>query len=255
MRGCQVGSLERIDQEQGTLGRHAGLLARVDYRLVESQADREAIFRLRYRAYLKEGMVGPDPHGQVFDRYDDLPNSWIIAVYLDGALTSSLRITVASPDQPDCPSMAVFTDLLRPLLARGMVIVDPTRFVADPDAVRIPELPYLTLRLANLACEHFGAQIGLASVRAEHQAFYRRVFMTAMAAPRHYPGLMKPIGLMGIDFPALRERIYGRYPFLRSTAAERQRVFTRAAQRHAPLLQPVLPSEPHAPVASTMLRG
>lgn len=250
-----MGSLERIDQEQAALGRHGSLLARVEYRLVESPEDREAIYRLRYRAYLREGMVDPDPVGLVFDRYDQLPNSWIVALYFDGVLTSSLRITVASRDEPDCPSMDVFADLLRPLLAKGVVIVDPTRFVADPDVLRLPELPYLTLRLANLACEHFGAQLGLASVRTEHQAFYRRVFMTEMAPPRQYPGLKKPIGLMGIDFPALRERIYTRYPFLRSSKAEQRQVFTRAAQRHAPLLQPVLPGEQRAPTVSRLLRG
>ena len=73
---------------------------------------------------------------------------------------------------------SVFGDLLQPELDRGKVIVDPTRFVADPDkAKRFPELPYVTLRLAYVACAYFNADLGLAIVRAEHQAFYRRVFL------------------------------------------------------------------------------
>ena len=66
----------------------------------------------------------------------------------------------------------------------------PTRFVADPDQVkRFPELPYLTLRLAYMACEYFNADLGLAIVRAEHQAFYRRVFLhETIAEPRMFPG-------------------------------------------------------------------
>jgi N-acyl-L-homoserine lactone synthetase len=250
-----VGSLERIDHEQGPSGRHADLLSRVDYRAAETATDRAAVYQLRYRAYLKEGMVDPSPREMVSDRYDDLNNSWIIGVHIDGVLTSSLRITIGSSCGPGCPSMDVFSDLLTPLLAKGMVIVDPTRFVADPQAARIPELPYLTLRLATLACEHFGAQIGLASVRAEHQAFYRRVFMRPVAAPRDYPGLKKPIGLMSIDFPAQRERLYARYPFLRSTAAERQKLFARTANGLAPPLQSALASEPRPSGVPALSRG
>ena len=64
----------------------------------------------------------------------------------------------------------VFGDVLHPRLDKGEVFIDPSRFVADPDkAKRFPELPYLTLRLAYLACEHFNADIGLALVRAEHR--------------------------------------------------------------------------------------
>ena len=35
----------------------------------------------------------------------------------------------------------------------------------------------MTVRLAYVAASYFNADIGLATVRAEHQAFYRRVFL------------------------------------------------------------------------------
>ena len=206
------------------------LLDSVDYRLAETPADKEEIYRLRYRAYLREGAVTPNPSEQVYDRYDDLPNSWIFGVYLDGVLMSSLRITVASPEMPTCPSFDVFPDLIEPELAAGKVLVDPTRFVADPDReTRFPELPYMTLRLAYVACEYFEADIGLASVRTEHQAFYRRVFLhKPISGPREYPGLIKPICLMAVDYPAMRERVFERYPYFRSTFFERRKLFERS---------------------------
>ena len=104
------------------------------------------------------------------------------------------------------------------------------RFVADPEkAKRFPELPYVTLRLAYLACEYFNADLGLAIVRAEHQAFYRRVFMhETIAEPRFFPGLLKPVGLMAADFPAMREKVFQRYPMMRSTAFERRMLFERS---------------------------
>ena len=65
------------------------LLDRVDYRLVETPADRDIIYRLRYRAYLNEGAIETNRDHKIFDRFDEMPNSWIFAVYLDGALASS----------------------------------------------------------------------------------------------------------------------------------------------------------------------
>lgn len=206
------------------------LLDSVDYRLAETSSEKEEIYRLRYRAYRGEGAVAPNPSEKVYDRYDDLPNSWIFGVYLDGVLMSSLRITVASPEMPECPSFDVFPDLVKPELAAGKVLVDPTRFVADPDReARFPELPYMTLRLAYVACEYFDADIGLASVRSEHQAFYRRVFLhKPISGPREYPGLIKPICLMAVDYPAMRDRVFERYPYFRSSFFERRKLFERS---------------------------
>ena len=97
----------------------------------------------------------------------------------------------------------LFGDVLHPRLDRGEVFVDPARFVADPDkASGFTELPYLTLRLAYLACEYFNADTGLALVRPEHQAFYRRVFLhETIAEPRPFPGWhSKKVVLMASDF-------------------------------------------------------
>jgi N-acyl amino acid synthase FeeM len=75
----------------------------------------------------------------------------------------------------------------------------------------------------------------LAAVRAEHQAFYRRIFQHRMVcAPRPYPLLAKPIGLMTIDYPAVAEQVHRRYPFFRSTLFERRMLFERAPVSASP---------------------
>jgi hypothetical protein len=222
------------------------LLDRVDYRLAETQADKDTIYRLRYRAYRNEGAIEPNRDRKVSDRFDDLPNSWIFGVYFDGALASSIRITVASPEHSVSPSVDVFPDILKPELAEGRIIVDPTRFVADPDREnRFPELPYMTLRLAYVACGYFNADIGLATVRAEHQSFYRRVFLhKTLTPPREYPGLIKPICLMAVDYPSMRDKVFTRYPYLRSSYFERRMLFERNGERNAPVINlPEFPFE------------
>jgi N-acyl-L-homoserine lactone synthetase len=208
------------------------LLSRVDYKLAETEADKEVIYRLRYRAYRHEGAVQPNADQKISDQFDDAPNSWILGVYFDGELASSLRISVSSPEHPISPSVNVFPDLLEAEVAQGKVMVDPTRFVGDPVREnRFPELPYMTLRLAYIACEHFNADLGLASVRAEHQAFYRRVFLhRPISPPRVYPGLTKPICLMAVDYPAMREKVFARYPYFRSSQFERRMLFERGAR-------------------------
>ena len=221
------------------------LLDQVDYRLAETEEVKDEIYRLRYRAYLHEGAIEPNRDRKITDRFDNLPNSWIFGVYFEGMLASSLRISVASPEWPDTPSMSVFPEILAPELEKGRVMVDPTRFVAEPArAKRIPELPYMTLRLAYVACEYFHADLGLASVRAEHQAFYKRVFLHTISPPRDYPTLTKPICLMAIDFPRMREKVFTRYPFLRSSYFERRMLFERNSDRLSPVVNlPEFPFE------------
>ena len=150
---------------------------------------------MRYRAYLREGAIEPRADQRLTDRFDDLPNSWVFGLYLDDELTSSIRISLATPDNDDTPAVEAFRDLLAPELAHGKIIVDPNRFVADPvRRTKYPELPYLTVRLAYVACAHFKADIGTATVRKEHQAFYRRVFLHKPLSRRvPYPTLTKPL--------------------------------------------------------------
>jgi len=217
------------------LGRSSDLLDQVDYRLAQTAEEKEEIYNLRYRAYLREGAVKESADQRVTDQYDDLPNSWTFGVFLDGELYSSVRISVLTSEWRLSCSAEAFGEILHPRLDRGEIIIDPARFVADPEkAKRLPELPYVTLRLAYMACEYFNADLGLAIVRAEHQAFYRRVFLhETIAEPRFFPGLLKPVGLMAANFPALRDKVFERYPHMRSTAFERRMLFERSGERRS----------------------
>jgi hypothetical protein len=45
------------------------LLDQVDYQLAETEAEKEAIYRLRYRAYLHEGAIEPRADQRLTDRF------------------------------------------------------------------------------------------------------------------------------------------------------------------------------------------
>jgi hypothetical protein len=210
--------------------RGSALLDRVDYRLIETPEDKDLIYALRYKAYLNAGLILPSESRRVSDRYDDAPNAWIFGVYLDGELCSSLRVHVLTSGCRMSYSTELYGDILHSRLDRDEVFVDPARLAADPEKARLfPELPYVTLRLAYLACDHFNADTGLAMVRPDHQPFYRRVFLhEPIGEPRAFPGwhAMKT-SLMASDFRRLRERVLARFPIMRSTQFERQILFGR----------------------------
>jgi hypothetical protein len=235
LKECQMRSV--TDTAPTTPERSADPLEHVDYRLAETPEEKDEIYRLRYRAYLREGAMLPSESGRVTDHYDDAPNTWIFGVYVHGELYSSLRISVLTSEWRTSPSADMYSDVLHAELDQGKVIVDPTRFVADPDkAKRFPELPYVTVRLGWIACGYFHADIGLASVRPEHRAFYRRVFLQQpRGEPRLFPGLLKPVGLMVADYPAIREKVFQRFPMMRSSAFERRMLFERSGERHSPV--------------------
>ncbi|MFK4510160.1 hypothetical protein LPJ38_12030 [Bradyrhizobium daqingense] len=231
----------RAEPRAPLLMRGAGIFDRVDYRLIETPEDKDRLYQMRYRAYLHGGLILPSETRRVSDRYDDAPNAWTFGIHVDGELCSSVRLHILTSDQRMSYATELFGDVLHPRLDRGEVFVDPARFVADPEqARRFPELPYVTLRLAYLACDHFNADTGLAQVRAEHQAFYRRVFLhEAITEPRSFPNVLKPVALMASDFRSLRERVLTRFPIMRSSAFERRMLFDRANVRNA-VQRPVL---------------
>jgi hypothetical protein len=216
------------------------LLDAVDYRLAEISEEKEAIYRLRYDAYLREGAIAPNSSHRFADPIDEQENCWIFGVYIDGALASAIRLSVTIPTCIDLPALHVFSDLLTPKIEAGELIVDPTRFVADRTSSRLhPELPYITLRLPWMAMEYFQADIMLATVRTEHQAFYKRLWGSQLICPaRPYPGLDKPISLMTCDYQDVREKVLRRLPFFRSSSLERRKLFDRTANAPARTQQP-----------------
>jgi hypothetical protein len=205
------------------------LLERVEYRLAESAEDKDAIFRMRYEAYLRENAIEPRASGRFSDPFDEAWNVRLIGMFIDGELASSIRIHVATSVEDPLPGKAVFPEAVLPRLRQGLVVVDPTRFVTHLEfSRRFHEMPYLTVRPGWMAGEYFNADFILATCRTEHQAYYRRVFGHEVWCPaKDYPTLKKPLACMGLDRRAAKERVLQRYPFYNSAEAEREALLGR----------------------------
>jgi hypothetical protein len=226
-----------VEPHTSPLVRPSGLLDRVDYRLLETPEQRDSIYLMRYKAYRQSGLIPPSEAGRVRDSYDDEPNARIFGIYVDGELCSSLRLHVLTSEWRTSFSTEFFGDVLHPRLDRGEVFIDPARFTGDPEkSLRFQELPYVTLRLVFLACEYFNADTGLALVRPDHQAFYRRVCLyETIAEPRPFPSFLNSstVALMASDFRTVREKVLTRFPMMRSSAFERRMLFDRMTQGRA----------------------
>jgi hypothetical protein len=236
--------------QQATLGKKAGvsvtdaseissfarnilaLLERTEYRRCDKGEDLEDIYRLRYKSYRLSDMVPENPDHIVHDDLDEAPNCYKFGIYVDGVLVSTLRIHHACAATPQSPSTTVYGDILRPMMAKGMSFVDPSRFAADPDWSRVfPQIPYLTLRLAGMACFHFDAPYCLSTIREEHAGFYKRIYCSEKIGElRNYPGLNYPVVLYRADVNAIRERSFSRFPFFKSTPMEQRLMFGKPGE-------------------------
>ena len=203
------------------------LLDRVTYKRMESPSDLDAVRHLRYVAYIKEGAIESNPDERLTDSFDTLENAYVFGIFIDGMLASAVRLHMLCRTGQRSPALEAFGDTLLPLIRAGEVILDPNRFVADPEAARIyPELPFVTLRPAYMASAHFNPHKVTVTCRAEHQAFYKRHMFARLAQPpRPYPTLTKPLSLMLVDFAQDHQRILDRNPYWQSSAAERHAMF------------------------------
>lgn len=202
-------------------------LERTEYRRCESGEDLEDIYRLRYKAYRRTEMVGDNQHSQIYDDLDDQQNCHRFGVYIDGVLVSTLRLHHVSAEAARSPSTIVYPDILMPRVDAGETFIDPSRFAADPDWTKtFPQIPYITLRLAGMACMHFGTPYCLSTIRPDHGGFYRRIYHSEqIGALRDYPGLNYQVVLYQADVNAIRTRSFARFPFFRSTPMEQRLMF------------------------------
>ena len=211
-------------------------LERVEHRVARSADERETVYRLRYQAYRRNGLMTERADSQLHDpKYDDAPNAWVTMTLIDGELAGTTRINVAQGDYSGLPAVNVYPEEMAARLVDRPVVVEFTRLAARLElSSAYPELAYMIMRPAYLAADHFDADLAVASPRAEHLAFYQRVFDgVAWCEPRPYPGLTAKFACMGAYFRANRERIEARYPFYRSSASERDALFGPAPPRRA----------------------
>ncbi len=234
----------------GFADRSMEFLDRAQYRRIDGGEELEAIYKLRYRAYVRHNLVPPNPDEIVTDSFDSLPNCSKFGIYIDGDLAATIRLHHVTKDTPHSPTMEVFGDVLRGRLDNGLTYIDPSRFAVSPQwASNKLAMPAITMRIAFMACLHFSAPYCITMIRKEHAVFYKQMFGSRQVGqPRNYDGVINCDALLYEgEIASVREQIEVRFPFFASTAVERRLLFDRPSiGENAPLI--VLPTARHAAV-------
>ena len=207
------------------------LLDRIEYRRVSPDDQFDPVYRLRYEAYRREDFVPINSQQITRDDYDAASNCYCFGVYIDGELVSSVRFHHVTAGNRTSPSRTIWPEVLEPVLDGGDSFIDPSRFTVDHEAsLAFPALPYLTLRIVAMASIHFAVRYTISSVRPEHAAFYRRIFGSQRLGNERYWGELRfPVCLYAAEIPAIRERVFNRFPFFMSTSEEREALFSGPA--------------------------
>ena len=199
----------------------------IEYRRADADEDREPIYRLRYDAYKRDNNITSGFSADGGDFYDKSANCHVFGVYLAGSLVSSIRVNICSAENGISPTMTIFPEILEPMIEEGLVFVDPSRFVVDRDiSQQFPELIYATLRLVPMAAFYFNADYCLATVRPEHNAFYRKIFLLrSMSDPRLFPTLSMPVNMMGGRLVDVKKKVIAKYPVFDAHFIEQRMLF------------------------------
>jgi hypothetical protein len=241
--GTDATSVSRIGRTSDFVQNVFSLLERTEYRRCEKGDDLQDIYRLRYKAYRMNEVVPDNEDRIIHDELDEVPNVYKFGIYIDQVLVSTLRVHHVTAATPWSASMKTFSDILQPMLDRGVTFVCMSRFGSDPEASKLfPQLPYVTLRLASMACLYFNVPYGLSTVREDHGGFYRRIYRSKKIGPgRPYPGFVKKVELYMTDAHTDQASFFARFPFFQSTPLERRMLFARPAHGElAPLI--ILPT-------------
>lgn len=177
------------------------IMDRLEYRRIRAADDFQDVGALRRRAFNARDVYAAKFDAPVLEPIDLLPETYVFGIYYDGTLVSSMRLNMLSASTEPTPAMGLFAKTLSPLMAQGMVFVDPSRFAIDAEASKVvPALPLLTHRLSTMMTLYKRADYCLCAVKLEHEAYYRRVFgATRLAGPFEPEGMCVKAVLLGIS--------------------------------------------------------
>ena len=129
----------------------------------QTPEEKDEIYRLRYRAYLREGAILPSESQRVTDRYDDEPNNLHLRRLLSrrtlqlDSYQRSLRRVARCRLRRRCLAISC----IRNSIAARSSSIPRGSWPTPTRPGYSPELPYATVRLGYVACGHFNADIGL----------------------------------------------------------------------------------------------
>ncbi len=198
----------------------------LDLKVFTAGSDKRDVYALRYRAFIKDGVISPREDKLFSDAYDDLETTCTLAAYQGRTCVGSFRLAFGEgrTGEETMPCQAIFPEI-GSLEAKGFHrLVEFGRMVVEPtlNNTSFRTTLYATLVRAGMIVAQAGkTDFGLISVHPNLAKFYELMcgFKT-MARAETYPGINAPAVLLGRNFRALDRKRTQQNPFFRVTPDE-----------------------------------
>ncbi len=202
------------------------LTKKYDYHRVVTEPDRQEIYKLRYEAYLKEGIIERNSLEILTDEFDNAGNFKLYGFYEHGLLIGSFRIHIIKTETCTSPARSVFPKEIGAYLEKGKTIVEPSRFTLKRDNNGNRERLINLMKIPFVAAQIYQADIVAVIVRREHMKLYKRLFYgVEVAEPKPYPMALLPCGLMVSEFKKNELNILELVPEFRTASETMSELF------------------------------
>ena len=180
----------------------------------DSSSKRDA-YELRYRSYYSQGHIETRTDGLLFDRFDELPTTKTMVVYVEGKAVGSIRTCLLRRGEGTMsPCREAYPMEVEALLngtgpeRAGYDGIEVNRMVRAPEASDDQGLVFMLYRLAGYMALAADFRVIVTCVRQHHLPFYKRLRFEQAGEAKVYPGLTCPMLLLQIgrtNYDTMRE--------------------------------------------------
>lgn len=183
-------------------------------RLASSRKDREAVYRLRAKAYVASGWL--KEADTLSDEFDEDAKTVVLSAHSNGSLIGTIRVNFAGDDER-LPCDLVFDNAMDAIRNSHDKIAEFGRIAVSPD---LPSRSYRTtaygrlISAAMLVTRAADIDYALVAVHQKLSFFYQRmVGLRHIADSAGYGVINEPTALLGQDFAKLVGRTQSRNSF------------------------------------------
>jgi N-acyl-L-homoserine lactone synthetase len=157
-------------------------------RVAARRDELEAIYRLRYEAYLRKGYIPPNPSGKKNDEWDELATTIQFAAVEEGKVLGAVRLVLDSHE--GLPMERVFPREVADLRAQGRKVAEASTLVVDRCHDEPGRKTWLSLCEAVWQeAEARGVDDLCIAVTRNHLKLYKRLLFELIGAGKHYEAL------------------------------------------------------------------
>lgn len=154
-------------------------------RVAADPGELNAVYRLRYDAYLLKGYISPDPSGMKRDDWEELPHTMHFVALVQDKVVGAVRLVLDS--QSGLPMEREFAREIGLLKAQGRKVAEASTLVVTPDYPNSG--PRVWLGLSRAVWQEAQAQAVddlCIAVTQNHLGLYRRLLFEVIGPGRPY---------------------------------------------------------------------